>query len=132
MPISLDARMKKIVVLLAAALFIIPAMNVNAADKVLRHVVLFKFKSTATADDIKKIETEFRALAKKVPQVASYEWGTNNSPENLAKGFTHCFFITFKSEADRAVYLDHPDHKAFVKILLPLLEEPFVVDYWAQ
>ncbi|MDO1502682.1 Dabb family protein [Winogradskyella maritima] len=40
-----------------------------------------------------------------------YEWGTNNSPEGLDKGFTHAFFLTFKSEEDRAIYLPHPDTK---------------------
>jgi len=98
----------------------------------LRHVVLFKFKDTATADDIASVEAAFSALPSKIPQIYAYEWGLNNSPEGLEKGFTHCFFLTFKSEEDRAIYLPHPDHKAFGELLGPYLEDVLVVDYWTD
>jgi hypothetical protein len=98
----------------------------------LRHVVLFKFKESATAEDIAKIEKAFSALQDKIPQIKSYEWGTNNSPEGLDKGFTHCFFLTFNSEEDRAIYLPHPDHKAFGGLLGPYLEDVLVLDYWTE
>ncbi|MDT7829759.1 Dabb family protein [Pricia sp. S334] len=101
-------------------------------DSVLRHVVMFKFKETATQDDIRKVQEAFSALPSKIPQIASYEWGTNNSPEGLDKGFTHVFFLTFDSEADRGVYLPHPDHKAFGEILGPHLEDVLVLDYWSR
>lgn len=100
--------------------------------KVLRHVVLFKFKDGADPAGIKKVEEAFRALPAKIKEIQSLEWGKNNSPENLNQGFTHCFFVTFKSEADRAVYLPHPDHKEFGKILGPYLDKVLVVDYWAE
>ena len=100
--------------------------------KRLRHVVLFKFKDTATEADIKKVEDAFSALPGKIPQIRDYEWGTNNSPEGLDKGFTHCFFLTFNSEQDRDIYLPHPDHKAFGEVLSPYLEDVLVVDYWTQ
>ena len=96
----------------------------------LRHVVLFKFKETSEADDIKQIETAFLALPKKIKEITAFEWGLNNSPENLNKGFTHCYFLTFKSEEDRAIYLIHPDHLAFGELLTPHIEDVLVVDYW--
>ncbi|WDI41092.1 Dabb family protein [Bremerella sp. P1] len=98
----------------------------------LRHVVIFKFKESAKAEDIEKVEKAFAALPKKIPVIQDYEWGTNNSPEMLDKGFTHCFLVTFASEDDRAEYLPHPEHQKFVSILRPHLEEAFVIDYWAQ
>jgi len=100
--------------------------------KMLRHVVLFKFKDSATPAQIKEVEDAFRALPSKIKQIKGLEWGTNNSPENLDQGFTHCFFLTFDSEEDRAVYLPHPDHKAFGKVLGPHLDKVLVVDYWTQ
>ena len=100
--------------------------------KTLRHVVLFKFKESSTAEDIKNVETAFAALPSKIPEIVNFEWGTNNSPEGLEKGFTHCFFLTFKSEADRDAYLPHPDHKAFGDVVSPHLEDVLVVDYWAD
>ena len=99
--------------------------------KQLRHVVLFKFKETATAEEVQSVEAAFVALPSKISQIKDFEWGLNNSPEGLNKGLTHCFFVTFDSEEDRAIYLPHPAHKAFVEVLGPHLEDVTVVDYWA-
>jgi hypothetical protein len=52
--------------------------------------------------------------------------------ENLQQGFTHCFFVTFRSEADRAKYLPHPAHKEFGRMLGPYLDKVIVVDYWTK
>ena len=101
-------------------------------DSLLRHVVLFKFKEGTSKEDIKKVEEAFGALPSKIPQIVGYEWGTNNSPEGLNKGFTHSFFLTFKSEDDRAIYLPHPDHKAFGGLLGPHLDDVLVIDYWTN
>jgi hypothetical protein len=102
------------------------------SDGLLRHVVLFKFKSSSDSTDIKKVEDAFRALPSKIKEVVAFEWGTNNSPENLNQEFTHCFFVSFKSEKDRDTYLPHPAHKEFVDVLRPHLDKVLVVDYWAK
>ena len=106
--------------------------EIKAADSVLRHVVLFKFKDGTSEEKIKEIEDAFGALPSKISAIADYEWGINNSPEGLNKGLTHCFFVTFNSEADREAYLPHPDHQAFVQLLGPSLEDVTVVDYWTK
>ena len=108
------------------------AKKKDSSQGKLRHVVLFKFKDSATPDQVKAIEDAFRALPKKIPTIVDFEWGTNNSPEKYAQGFTHCFFVTFKDDAGRAVYLPHPAHKAFGKLLGPHLDKVLVVDYWAK
>jgi hypothetical protein len=100
--------------------------------KMLRHVVMFQFKESSSPAEIEKVVEAFRALKTKIPEIADFEYGTDNSPEGLANGFTHLFFVTFKSEADRAVYLPHPEHKAFVDILRPHMEKVQVIDYWAK
>jgi len=104
--------------------------NTQEMTKQLRHVVLFKFKETSTAADIKSVETAFDKLPSQIKEIKDYEWGLNNSPEGLNKGFTHCFLVTFDSEEDRAIYLPHPAHKAFVDVLSPHLDDVLVVDYW--
>jgi len=121
--------MKQFIALLSALVFL--AMNANAADK-LQHVVSLKFKSSAASEDLKKVEEAFRALKDKIPQVGNLEWGTNVSKEKHDKGFTHCFILTFKNEQDRDAYIVHPDHKAFGKMLGPVLEDVFVIDFWAK
>lgn len=98
----------------------------------LQHVVSFKFKENVTKEQIQQVEQAFRTLRKKVSQVKNYEWGTNVSTEKRDKGFTHCFILTFKTEKDRDDYLVHPEHAAFVKVVLPLVEDVFVIDFWAK
>lgn len=98
----------------------------------LRHVVVFKFKDSANSGDIQKIATAFRDLKNKIPQIVSFEAGQNISPEGLDKGFTHAFILTFLSENDRDIYLEHPDHKAFGRELGPFLADVLVVDFWAD
>ncbi len=98
----------------------------------LRHVVAFKFKEKTSDAQIKELVKAFRGLKKKIPQIAAFETGTNNSPENLNKGHTHAFILTFKSEEDRDAYLVHPDHKEFGKLVGPIVDDVFVIDFWAK
>ena len=123
--------MKTFVAILSVLVVSALITNASAAEK-LQHVVCFKFKTAVTAQDLKKVETAFRALKGKIPQIVSLQWGTNVSKENKDKGFTHCFILSFKSEQDRDTYVAHPDHKAFGKIVGPLLDDVFVIDFWAK
>jgi hypothetical protein len=106
--------------------------SVSAEGKILRHVVLFKFKDTATPAQIRQVEDAFRSLPGKISEVKTFEWGTNVSPENLAQGFTHCFLLSFSSDKDRDAYLVAPAHKEFGALLRPNLDQVLVVDFWAQ
>ena len=98
---------------------------------VLRHVVLFNFKASATPAQVTDIEMAFYALRSKISLIQDFEWGTNNSPEGINQGFTHCFLATFASEADRNAYLPHPAHQEFVALLQNKIEAVLVIDYWA-
>lgn len=102
----------------------------SAPAKTLRHVVLFSFKETASAANIKEVEAAFSALPTKIKEIQAFEWGLNNSPEGLNKGFTHCYLLSFKNEAERDTYITHPDHVTFGTVLKPYLEDVLVVDYW--
>lgn len=104
--------------------------EVDAPTKILRHVVLFNFNEAATEEVVDKIEKAFADLPSKINEIHAFEFGTNNSPEGLDKGFTHCFLVTFLSEEDRATYLPHPAHQEFVKLIGPYVEDVTVVDYW--
>jgi hypothetical protein len=81
---------------------------------------------------VKKIEDSFAKLPAQIKEIEDFEWGTNSSPEGLAQGFTHCFFVTFKDAKDRDAYLPHAAHKAFVEVLKPHLDKVLVVDYAAR
>jgi quinol monooxygenase YgiN len=102
------------------------------AENEFRHVVLFKFKPGATAEQIKEVEKAFAELPKKIDSIKGYEWGTSESVEGLNDGFTHCFFVTFKDKAGLEAYLPHEAHKAFGAKLKPILEKALVFDYTAK
>jgi hypothetical protein len=123
--------MKTLAAIFSILLTFSMVMNASAGAE-LQHVVSFKFKSSASPEDIKKIEEAFKNLKKTIPQMGSLEWGTNVSQERHDKGFTHCFIVSFKSEKDRDTYITHPNHKAFVKILEPVLEDALVLDFWPK
>ncbi len=121
-------------VILAGCVSVQTTENITEAkpSQVLRHVVLFKFKDDTSSQQVREIENAFRALPDRVDAICDFEWGTDVRVENLQQGFTHCFLVTFRSEADRAKYLPHPAHKEFGKMLGPHLDKVLVVDYWTK
>ncbi|MCA9122568.1 MAG: Dabb family protein [Planctomycetales bacterium] len=100
--------------------------------KVLRHAVFFSFKEDSSEEDVQRIVDAFRELPSKIEEIIDFTWGTNNSPEGLNDGFTHCFLLTFKDEAGRAAYLPHEAHKAFGDVLRGHNDKVFVIDYWGN
>ena len=130
--------MKTLAQILITTLILGLTLSVSAAERAatsaakLRHVVAFKFKQSATNEQIKQVEDAFRDLKKKIKEIQDYEWGTNVSKETHNKGCTHGFILTFKSETDRDTYIDHPAHKDFGKLVGPVLDDVFVIDFWAK
>jgi hypothetical protein len=122
--------MKLLLLTLATTLLLMT--TAPAAEGQYRHVVFFKFKDSATPEQVQSIEKAFIELSKKVDTVEAFEWGTNVSPENLNDGFTHCFLVTFANKAGLETYLPHPEHEAFVGQLKPLLDKVCVLDYVAK
>lgn len=104
--------------------------QIDRSNQVLRHAVFFSFKEESSEADIQSVAEAFEALPSKIDSIIDFSWGTNNSPENLNDGFTHCFLLTFKDAAGRATYLPHPDHKSFGDVLRPHMKDVFVIDWW--
>ncbi len=109
-----------------------PTVN-DVDEKLLRHAVFFSFNEDSTEENIAGVTTAFAALPSKIDSIVDFQWGTNNSPENLDDGFTHGFLLTFKDEAGREVYLPHPAHTGeFADALRPHMKDVFVIDYWGK
>jgi hypothetical protein len=130
MPIRLTTI--ALALLAGVALMSVNSSAAPAEGKVLRHVVLFKFKADAPKEKIQEVVDAFAKLPRQIDAIKDYESGTDNSPEMKSKGFTHCFVVTFADEKGRDAYLPHPAHKEFVKVLLPVLDDVLVVDYWTK
>ena len=121
-------------IFIGISLILLTSICVNAQQqkKELRHVVMFGWKSGADSVAINRVVMAFKALPEKIKTIKRFEWGVNNSPENLNQGLTYCFLVTFASEKDRNDYLVNPDHKAFTQLLPGIMEKVTVLDYWAQ
>jgi len=104
----------------------------STSSPLLRHVVLLKFKDDATPMQMKAIEEAFRALPSQIPEIVDFEWGRDVSIEGKHQDFTHCFLVSFADDVGRNVYLPHPAHKAFVDLLLPILDKATVIDFYGQ
>lgn len=98
-------------------------------DKVLRHIVMFKFTSEEAAKEISKA---FVALEGEIDLIKDFEWGANVSKEGLDKGLTHGFTLTFHSQEDLDAYIVHTAHKDFVSKLDGKVADVCVFDYWAE
>jgi hypothetical protein len=108
------------------------AEDAPAAKGPIYHVVSVKFKEGTSPEQIQAVERAFSQLKTKIPFVQTLHWGTNVSPENKNKGFTHCFVLTFASAKDRDAYLIDPAHKAFGQLAGPVFGDIFVIDFVAQ
>ena len=124
--------MRKIFISILFVLLTSLCVNAQQDKKELRHVVMFGWKPGADSAAISRIVMAFKALPEKIKTIKRFEWGVNNSPENLNQGLTYCFLVTFASEKDRNDYIVNPDHKAFTQLLPGIMEKVTVFDYWAQ
>ena len=104
----------------------------NAPPRMLRHLVLFKFKDGLPESDIQGVVDQFGQLPGKIDAIADFESGVDISTENLAQGYTHCFLVSFRDEAGRDAYLPHAAHQEFVKFLDGKIDQVLVVDYWSR
>lgn len=98
----------------------------------IRHLLLIRFKPTATPEAVAAVWPLFEAIPSQVEGVVAVEWGRNNSPEGLDRGYTHAVLMTFADEAVRQNYLPHPAHEALKQVFVPLLEDIIVIDYPCQ
>lgn len=124
-----------VAVLGAVSIMIANSSPTDAADpkgKVLRHIVMYKFKDDLPPKQLQEVIDAFAGLPKKVDTVIGFEHGTNVSPEGKSEGFTHAFAVTFRDEAGRKIYLEHPAHQEYVNIVKDRREKVIVFDYWAN
>jgi heme-degrading monooxygenase HmoA len=106
------------------------ACAAEKSERVLRHLVLYKFKSELTTQQVQEVIDAFSALPKQIDSIIGFERGENLSQEQKSEGFTHCFVVTFADEKGRDAYLASPAHDAYVKVVRDRREKVIVFDYW--
>ena len=109
-----------------------PSAEKGSDARVLRHVVLYKFKDDLSERQVQEVVEAFGALPSKIDAIIGYEHGTNVSGEGKSEGLTHAFVVTFRDEAGRDAYLKHPAHDDYVKVVRDRREKVVVFDYWTD
>jgi len=95
----------------------------------IRHILLIKFIDSVDQIQLDVVKAMFDDIPTKIDGVESVEWGLNDSPESLNKGYSHSVMMTFSNEQGRQNYLPHPEHIALKEIFVPLVEDIVVFDY---
>lgn len=94
-----------------------------------RHILLVKFKEGTSEQDLTLLEQAFYQMQSDIPVIKGVEFGENNNPEGLDKGFTHAVLVTFDDLAGRDAYLIHAKHDAFKTLFVPMIQDIIVFDY---
>ena len=89
----------------------------------IRHIVLIKVKKETPQEKIDDVFDILGALKDRIPGILDFSAGVNNSPEGIARGYTHVFMMDFVDSAARDAYLPHPEHKAIQPPLMDILAE---------
>ncbi|MCC7474591.1 MAG: Dabb family protein [Pirellulales bacterium] len=104
----------------------------EAEGRLLKHAVFLKFREGVTTEQVKAVEQLLAELPGSCPSVKAFEWGTNNSPEKLNDGFTHCFMLTFADPAGLNAFAATPAHAEAVAQVMALAEKGRILDFWTQ
>ena len=95
----------------------------------IRHILFVQFTKATDAQKIESIKKLFQTIPTKINGINSVEFGQNNSPEHLNKGYTHCVNMEFATEESRDVYLTHPEHEKLKEVFVQTIEDIIVFDY---
>lgn len=90
----------------------------------IKHIVLLAIQESISVDQIDAMFCALQNLQKTIPEIRTFTWGKNNSPEGLSKDYNYGFTMEFNSLADRNYYLTHPDHVRLAnEIVIPMLKD---------
>ena len=100
------------------------------------HLVLFRYRTNLSWNDLEKHFSAFRALENQClhhetgkPYMVSMRMGKNRSWETYSKGMTHAFILEFSSQADLDYFLTRdPIQLEFARKTRPLVEDTTVID----
>lgn len=91
------------------------------------HVVLFKWKPEATAEQVAQTRAALLSLKDSVPGILEIHCAENFS--DRSKGYQTVLIVRFESREALAAYLPHPAHRAVVEqFIVPIRDDSLVVD----
>ncbi|MDQ6710782.1 MAG: Dabb family protein [Candidatus Dormibacteraeota bacterium] len=94
----------------------------------IRHVVLFHWKPSATAADVSKVEAALHQLPNKIACIQSYRFGRDLGAQEGNADFA--LVADFVDEEALQVYGTHPDHLEVIGTLIrPITERRTAIQY---
>jgi Stress responsive A/B Barrel Domain len=92
------------------------------------HVVLFKLKAEATAEQKQAAMQALRGLQQQIEGIVDLSCGENFSERS--QGYAIGLVVRFRDRAALEAYLPHPAHRGAVEQFIhPIREDVIVVDY---
>ncbi len=95
----------------------------------IKHVVMWKFKTEVTDADKLEMKRQLESLKGVVPMLVDIEVGLNFSDCPPAKDMV--LYTVFQTLEDLRAYAAHPAHVKVVEFVKPLVSERAVVDFYA-
>jgi hypothetical protein len=93
----------------------------------IRHVVLFRYRPDATADQLARAGRELLALRGRIPEIRAIAYGRNLAPS--AAEWPWVLTVELDDMAAVQRYADHPAHVACVRdAIAPIREARLAVD----
>ncbi len=94
----------------------------------IEHIVLFRWKPEATAEQVAAGMEALRGLQDRIPGVAALTCGADFS--GRAQGYAHALVIRFSDRATFDAYGPHPAHQAVIEThLTPILADVLDFDF---
>jgi len=105
------------------------SMGQNKSEKILNHVLLFKWKDGTPKETLNKSTLLLKGMTEKVEGFLALKYYniTNSSEE-----FNMIIIGQYSSEEALKNYESHIDHDKFVEMVIPHLEKFAVNDFWTE
>ena len=95
----------------------------------IRHIVLYRFKSDVPSSQIDALFTMLSELKSLVSGIHALEWGAYRSSANKNAGYNYALTVDLEDESVFVAYSPHPLHVQVRQEMAPLLEgnEPLLM-----
>ena len=93
----------------------------------IQHVVLFKFKESATPGQIVEARDALLTMKKAIPEIQDLHFGPNLGPS--VKEYSHVLIVSCADMGAVQRYLDHPVHRQTIdRYVAPVREARLAAD----
>lgn len=84
----------------------------------IRHIVLARLRADLPPVEAEALFAAIGGMAAEIPGILAIAAGPDNSPEGLARGYSHGFTVDFVDAVARDAYLPHPHHAKVAQALV--------------